>query len=242
MSAQTQIAQNETSRTQALIARGSGIEKIIYAAIGRAIALKPWKALDAKGFNYHEQSLAVLFVFIVLSAVEVFIIDFVDHRWMWARIPLLIIGIWGLAWMVGLLCPYFMRPYTVGSEGIRVHDGLDLDVHVTWDDQAEGPELRAHDAKLDRRRGRRIPRHDHHRPHQHQGHSRTPDDDHPSRLPSQGRRAGGGSYLTLDRFTQGLPGGSTRTDRRQCEQHRRQENKGTCNAVRGTENAHGTAQ
>lgn len=134
MSTQTQIVQNEPSRTQALIARGSSIEKIIYAAIGRAIARKPWKARDAKGFHYHEQSLAVLFVFIVLSAVEIFIIDLIVHRWIWARIPLLIIGIWGLVWMIGLLCAHFMRPHTVGSEGIRVRDGLDMDVHVTWDD------------------------------------------------------------------------------------------------------------
>ncbi len=134
MSTVTQTPQTEPSRAQALIARGAGIEKIIYAAIGRAVARKPWKARDAKGFHYHAQSLAVLVIFIVLSAVEIVIIDLIVHQWLWLRIPLLIIGIWGLVWMTGLLCAHFMRPHTVGIEGIRVRDGLDMDAHVTWDD------------------------------------------------------------------------------------------------------------
>lgn len=124
----------EPTRTQALFARGAGIEKIIYAAIGRAIMRRPWKAPDAQGFHYHSQSLAVLFIFIVLSALEIVIIDLIVHQWLWVRIPLLVIGIWGLVWMTGLLCAHFMRPHTVGSEGVRVRDGLDMDVHVTWDD------------------------------------------------------------------------------------------------------------
>lgn len=126
--------QTEPSRAKALFARGAGIEKIIYAAIGRAIARRPWKARDAHGFYYHSQSLTVLFIFIVLSAVEIVIIDLIVHQWLWLRIPLLIIGIWGLVWMTGLLCAHFMRPHTVGSEGIRIRDGLDMDAHVTWDD------------------------------------------------------------------------------------------------------------
>lgn len=27
-----------------------------------------------------------------------------------------------------------MRPHTVGPDGIRIRNGLDMDVHVTWDD------------------------------------------------------------------------------------------------------------
>ncbi|MDO8383884.1 MAG: ATP-binding cassette domain-containing protein [Microbacterium sp.] len=126
--------QPEPGRAKALFARGAGIEKIIYAAIGRAITRRPWKARDAHGFHYHSQSLTVLFIFIVLSAVEIVIIDLIVHQWLWLRIPLLIIGIWGLVWMTGLLCAHFMRPHTVGSEGIRIRDGLDMDAHVTWDD------------------------------------------------------------------------------------------------------------
>ncbi|MGJ9422282.1 hypothetical protein [Aeromicrobium sp. CF3.5] len=148
MSPATQTPQTDPSRTRALLARGMGIEKIIYAAIGRAIARRPWKARDAKGFHYHAQSFAALIIFIVLSAVEVVVIDLIVHQWLWLRIPLLIFGVWGLVWMAGLLCAHLMRPHTVGTEGIRVRNGLDLDAHVTWDDvYSVGPKNRNHEPK-----------------------------------------------------------------------------------------------
>lgn len=134
MNAAAGAPQKEPARAHALIVRGSGIEKVIYASIGRAIARRPWKAPDAKGFHYHAQSLAMLFVFLVLSAFEIVIMDVIVHRWIWVRVPFLILGIWGLVWMTGLLCAHLMRPHTVGTEGIRVRDGLDMDAHVAWDD------------------------------------------------------------------------------------------------------------
>jgi hypothetical protein len=121
-------------RMRGLIARASGIEKVIYASIGRVIARKPAVPAEAKGFGYHSSSKAILVVFIVLSAIEIVVIDLIVHRWLWLRIPLLVIGIWGLIWMIGLLCAHLVRPHTVGPDGIHVRDGLDLDAHVRWDD------------------------------------------------------------------------------------------------------------
>jgi hypothetical protein len=122
------------SRVRAILARSASLERVMYASIFRAILRKPWKAHDAQGFRYHAQSLTVLVIFLVLSAVEIVVLDLIVHPWPWLRIPLLIIGIWGLVWMTGLLCAHFMRPHTVGADGIRVRDGLDMDVHVPWDD------------------------------------------------------------------------------------------------------------
>lgn len=151
MSATTRTPQPEPSRTRALVARAAGIEKVIYAAIIRAIARRPWKARDAKGFHYHSQNLAVLVTFTVLSAVEIVIIDLLVHRWLWVRIPLLVVGVWGLVWMTGLLCAHLVRPHTVGAEGIRVRDGLDMDAHVTWDDvYSVGLRKRSHRPKTPR--------------------------------------------------------------------------------------------
>ncbi|GAB3617748.1 hypothetical protein GCM10027416_23050 [Okibacterium endophyticum] len=161
MSAATWNPQAARTRARALIARGTGIEKVIYAAIVRAIARRPWKTRDAKGFHYHSQSLTVLVIFIVLSAVEIVVIDLIVHQWLWLRIPLLIIGTWGLVWMTGLLCAHFMRPHTVGTEGIRVRDGLDMDVHVTWDDvYSVGLKNRSHEPQtpsvIDDQEGRSL--------------------------------------------------------------------------------------
>lgn len=134
MTETTTAPPRQPGRIRAILARVNGIERIIYAAIGRAILRRPWKAPEAKGFYYHSQTITVLIIFIVLSAVETVVIDLIVHQWLWVRIPLLVLGVWGLVWMIGLLCAHFMRPHTVGADGIRIRDGLDMDVHVTWDD------------------------------------------------------------------------------------------------------------
>lgn len=149
------------ARARALLARGAGIEKIIYASIARAIMRRPWKARDARGFHYHSESLPLLIVIVALSAVEIVVVDLLVHQWIWLRIPLLAIGIWGLVWMTGLVCAHLMRPHTIGSEGIRVRDGLDMDVHVTWDDVfSVGAKTRNHTPKtpsvVDRHEGRSL--------------------------------------------------------------------------------------
>ena len=56
----------------------------------------------ASGFAYHSPVLTILMIFIVLSAIEIPIIDLIVHPWPWVRIPLLILGIWGVTWMIGL--------------------------------------------------------------------------------------------------------------------------------------------
>ena len=112
------------------------IELLIYANIGRFIARRRAIAPGARGFAYHRPVLTILVVFIVLSAVEIPILDLIVHRWPAVRIPVLILGIWGLTWMFGLLCAYLMRPHTVGPDGIRVRDGLETDIPLTWDDTA----------------------------------------------------------------------------------------------------------
>ncbi|WP_243075900.1 hypothetical protein [Microbacterium sp. SS28] len=119
-----------------LVVRVVLLELRIYANIARAIARRPAIAPGAAGFGYHRPVLTILLVFIGLSAVEIPIIDLIVHRWPVPRIALLILGIWGVTWMIGLLCAYLMRPHTVGPEGIRVREGLETDIPLSWDDIA----------------------------------------------------------------------------------------------------------
>ncbi len=112
------------------------MELRVYSSIVRAAARRPDVAPGAEGFRYDEPVRMILFVFIGLSAVEIPIIDLIVHPWPAVRIPLLVLGIWGLTWMIGLLCAYRMRPHTVGPRGLNVREGLELDVALTWDDIA----------------------------------------------------------------------------------------------------------
>ena len=112
------------------------LELSIYASIGRFIARRPAIQRGAAGFSYHKPVLTVLIIFIVLSAVEIPIVDLIVHRWPVVRVLFLILGIWGVTWMLGFLCAYLMKPHTVGPDGIRVRQGLEIDLAFTWDDIA----------------------------------------------------------------------------------------------------------
>lgn len=119
-----------------LAKRALMFELSIYANIGRFIARRPAVPRGAAGFGFHKPVMSILMTFIVLSAVEIPILDLIVHRWPAVRITLLVLGIWGVTWMFGLLCAYLMRPHTVGPEGIRVRGGLELDIALSWDDIA----------------------------------------------------------------------------------------------------------
>ncbi|WP_431075265.1 hypothetical protein [Microbacterium phyllosphaerae] len=108
----------------------------VYSSIARAIARRPAIPRGGTGIGYHRPVLTVLFIFIGLSAVEIPILDLIVHPWPAVRIPLLILGIWGVTWMAGLLCAMLMRPHSVGPDGIRVRSGLEVDVPVRWADIA----------------------------------------------------------------------------------------------------------
>ncbi|MBT2483789.1 MULTISPECIES: hypothetical protein [unclassified Microbacterium] len=135
---ETRRAQHPTRTARALnfLHRAWIAELRVYSSVGRAIARRPAVPAGATGIGYHQPVLTVLIIFIVLSAVEIPILDLIVHQWPAVRIPILILGIWGLTWMIGLLCAMLMRPHAVGPDGIRVRSGLEIDVPVSWDDIA----------------------------------------------------------------------------------------------------------
>lgn len=122
------------ARVGILLRRALVSEVRVYTSIARAVAHRPAIAPGATGVAFHRPVLTLLFIFLGLSAVEIPIIDLIVHQWPAVRIAMLILGIWGVTWMLGLLCAMLMRPHTVGPEGVRVRGGLELDVLLRWDD------------------------------------------------------------------------------------------------------------
>jgi len=117
-----------------LLVRVTKMELRIYESIWRIIARKPRIPSDAVGFKYHRPVLTVLIVLIILSAIEIPIIDAIVHRWTPIRIGFLILGIWGVTWMLGLLFAFFTRPHVVGPNGIIVREGLEVELQISWQD------------------------------------------------------------------------------------------------------------
>lgn len=134
--AATAIPAPRPSRRAVLVAavrRVLLMEVRVYGSLIRAVSRRPAIARGAQGFRSDEPVRMILWVFIGLSAVEIPIVDLIVHPWPAVRIPLLVLGIWGLTWMIGLLCAYRVRPHTVGPAGITVREGLDIDIPLSWD-------------------------------------------------------------------------------------------------------------
>ncbi|UYO97302.1 hypothetical protein OED01_00810 [Microbacterium sp. M28] len=123
---------SRTRRVLSFLKRALIAELRVYSSIGRAIARRPAVEPGGTGIGYHRPVLTVLIIFIVLSAVEIPIFDLIVHPWPGIRIAVLILGIWGLTWMLGLLCAMLLRPHAVGPSGIRVRSGLEVDVAIPW--------------------------------------------------------------------------------------------------------------
>lgn len=132
----TELEPSRTRRSAAFAKRALLMELRVYESVWRMIARRPKIAPGAVGFRYHGQVQTILIVFIALSALEIPIVDLIVKRWPPVRIGFLILGIWGVTWMLGLLFAYFTRPHTVGPDGIRVREGMEIDLHVPWEDFA----------------------------------------------------------------------------------------------------------
>lgn len=109
------------------------MELDVYRSLYRFVFRRPRVPAGASAFPYHAPVFTVLMIFIVLSALEVPILDLIVHRWPPVRIAFLVLGIWGVTWMVGLALGYLTRPHAVGPDGIRVRQGAELDLDLPWE-------------------------------------------------------------------------------------------------------------
>ena len=104
-----------------------------YLSIYRFVFRRPRVPAGAQAFSYHQMVLPLLLVFIVVSAIELVVVDVLLRRWEVPRIAMLVLGVWGLVWMFGLLFGFLTRPHAVGPDGIRLRSGAELDLPLRWD-------------------------------------------------------------------------------------------------------------
>jgi hypothetical protein len=120
-------------RIRHLAWRALRIELGVWRSLYRFVFRRPSVPRGAAAFGYDKPIRTILIAFIVVSAIEVPIVDLIVHQWVFIRIPLLILGIWGLTFMVGMLLGYLTRPHAVGPAGIRVRHGDEVDIDLPWD-------------------------------------------------------------------------------------------------------------
>lgn len=101
------------------------MEIAIYRALCRWIIRRPDVPQDATAFGYSQLVGPMLWLWIFGSAVEVVVADVLANRYLPViRIPLLVIGIWGLVWMIGLYAAYRVRPHVLTESALRLRGGI----------------------------------------------------------------------------------------------------------------------
>jgi hypothetical protein len=117
------------------IARRAAIMELRgYQSIYRFVFRRPKVPAGGVGFSYHKPVLPILIVFVVVSALEMLVVDLIVRRWAYIRVPLLILSIWGMIYMLGLLFGMLVRPHAITADGIRVRYGSEIDLPIAWDD------------------------------------------------------------------------------------------------------------
>lgn len=128
------MASNATKRPAGAIAKAAaweaGVWRSLYSWVRkRPIGVAPGDA----AFGYAKTAAPILWVFVALSAFEIPLLHFVIP-WRTVQVIFLLLGAWGLLWMVGLLASFYVHPHLITASGIRVRSSLGVDLLLDWDD------------------------------------------------------------------------------------------------------------
>lgn len=125
---------NAVRRLAALAWDAILLEVALYGQLLRWITRRPDVPAGATAIPYAQLAAPVVWLFIFGSAVEVVAFDLILSRWLtFLRIPFLILGIWGLIWMLGLLASYRMRPHLLTDTHLHARSMARTDIAVPLD-------------------------------------------------------------------------------------------------------------
>jgi hypothetical protein len=85
----------------------------------------------AAAFGHTKAAKPFLITFLALSVFEIPLFHFIIP-WPVVRIVLLVISGYGLIWMFGLIGSMTLRPHVLDDRGLRIRNGLTLDITIPW--------------------------------------------------------------------------------------------------------------
>ena len=103
----------------------------LYRSLFRWISRRPHIPADLEPFGYARDVTPVMWLWIFASAAEIPLAH-VLIPWESVRIALLVVGFWGVLWMVGLLASLRVYPHLLGDSAIRVRYGASVDIPIPW--------------------------------------------------------------------------------------------------------------
>jgi hypothetical protein len=114
--------------------RAARFEAGMWRSLARWLVRRPHVPPEGTAFAYRGPLVALILVFFMVSLLDVVALDLlVPWPWTWLRFTVLILGVWGTVWMLGMLAAVTVHPHVAGPSGLRVRHGTSLDVHIPWD-------------------------------------------------------------------------------------------------------------
>jgi hypothetical protein len=117
------------------VGRALQFELGLYVCLLRWVVRRPAVAPGQQRIGYARVVTPVFCLWVFVCAAEIPLLH-VLLPWHAARMVSIVLGVWGLFWMLGLLASYQMRPHVVDADGLRLRNGPVADVHVAWSDIA----------------------------------------------------------------------------------------------------------
>ena len=110
------------------------LELALYRSLARWVMRRPDVPAGSTPIGYAQLVGPMLWLWIFGSATEAVVAEVVlrkiDAGWAEAiRLPVLVLGIWGVLWMLGMLASYRVRPHLLTEDRLRVRNGA-----RTWAD------------------------------------------------------------------------------------------------------------
>jgi hypothetical protein len=126
------------SRAWRFIKSAVATEVAIWRCLVRWIARRPDVPAGATKIGYAQLVTPMLWVWILASGIEVVAVELVlrtfDAGWAHAtRLSLLVLGIWGQLWMLGLLASYRVRPHLLHDDRLEIRVGPRTWVQIPLD-------------------------------------------------------------------------------------------------------------
>lgn len=118
-------------RLLALSRHGVVLELRLYRSLFRWLTRRPFLPRGAEPYGYARSVTPVMWLWIFASAAEIPLAH-VLVPWDGVRIALLVVGAWGLAWMVGFLASLNVYPHLLTAECLRVRNGALADLALPW--------------------------------------------------------------------------------------------------------------
>ena len=103
-----------------------------YRTLPRWVLRRPEVPVGSVPFRYVGAVLPVLWTFIVVSAVELVAVHVITP-WPAIRLVLDVVGVWGLLWMLGFTAALTVKPHLLDEYGLRLRQGVTIDLHVPWE-------------------------------------------------------------------------------------------------------------